>query len=153
MASNNPDPLFFLMSFSVLPPYSSVAFVASNYRLYQSYISPYGSPGPSKHLKGQLIALWQAWLPSLKEKSRSGQEDSPLFLLAPTQCPSLSLSVRTILCLFSSFLSLCFFSSVSAGSISSLCHHTCHFNEQKRNKNAPPRPSTHASCICLRHQR
>lgn len=41
-------------------PEGGVAFTASNYRLYQSYISPYISVDLSSHLKGQLIALWQA---------------------------------------------------------------------------------------------
>lgn len=41
-------------------PQGGVAFTASNYRLYQSYISPYISVDLSRHLKGQLIALWPA---------------------------------------------------------------------------------------------
>lgn len=52
-------------------PQGGVAFTASNYRLYQSYISPYISVDLSRHLKGQLIALWQACAWPLKEKSRS----------------------------------------------------------------------------------
>lgn len=66
--------------FCVFPfsfPEGGVAFTASNYRLYQSYISPYISVDLSSHLKGQLIALWQACVRPLKEKSRSGWSNSP----------------------------------------------------------------------------
>lgn len=68
--------------FCVFPfsfPEGGVAFTASNYRLYQSYISPYISVDLSSHLKGQLIALWQACVWPLKEKSRSGWSNSPPF--------------------------------------------------------------------------
>lgn len=68
--------------FCVFPfsfPEGGVAFTASNYRLYQSYISPYISVDLSSHLKGQLIALWQACVRPLKEKSRSGWSNSPPF--------------------------------------------------------------------------
>lgn len=62
-------PFFCVFPFSF--PQGGVAFTASNYRLYQSYISPYISVDLSRHLKGQLIALWQACAWPLKEKSRS----------------------------------------------------------------------------------
>lgn len=62
---------FFVLPFSF--PQGGVAFTASNYRLYQSYISPYIAGDLSRHLKGQLIALWQACAWPLKEKSRSGR--------------------------------------------------------------------------------
>lgn len=64
---------FFVFPFS--SPQGGVAFTASNYRLYQSYISPYISVDLSRHLKGQLIALWQACAWPLKEKSRSGRSN------------------------------------------------------------------------------
>lgn len=69
------EPQCLSLPFFVLPfpfPHGGVAFTASNYRLYQSYISPYISVDLSRHLKGQLIALWQACARPLKEKSRSG---------------------------------------------------------------------------------
>lgn len=67
-------PFFCVFPFSF--PEGGVAFTASNYRLYQSYISPYISVDLSSHLKGQLIALWQACVWPLKEKSRSGWSNS-----------------------------------------------------------------------------
>lgn len=100
--SNNSDPflirapvslssLFFVFPFSF--PQGGVAFTASNYRLYQSYISPYISVDLSRHLKGQLIALWQACAWPLKEKSRSGRCKPTKHIPKHTRthpCPSLS---------------------------------------------------------------
>ena len=114
-----------------------MAFTASNYRLYQSYISPYISVDISRHLKGQLIALWQACARPLKEKAGQGGATPPLqaFKLIHIQthantppCPYLS---RPSFCLFHHFIPFLY---SPRGSSPLLCHHTCHFNEHRSTK-------------------
>lgn len=137
--SSKPECLFSSL-FCVFPfflsPQGVMAFTASNYRLYLSYISPYISADLGRHLKGQLIALWRACARPLKEKSRSGWRNSLLSSsskhLHVHLPPPPSLSVHAILLSFLSLYSS--FTSASPGSLSLLCHHTCHFHEQRRTK-------------------
>lgn len=121
--SNNSDPVslpFFVFPFSF--PQGGVAFTASNYRLYQSYISPDISVDLSRHLKGQLIVLWQACARPLKEKSRSGRSDPILPPNAYTKTHTytfFSVSVQTLLlCLlyhFNCFPRSCVITRVISG--------------------------------------
>lgn len=118
LLSNNSDPFLIrapvsLSSLFVLPfsfPQGLVAFMASNYRLYQSNISPHILVDLSRHLKGRLIALCQVCARPLKEKA--GRKGATLHTpVCKRTHLSLSLSSPSF-CLFHHFSSeLCSFLS------------------------------------------
>lgn len=129
------------------PPHGTVAFMASNYRLYQSYISPY----ISADLKGQLIALWQACAWPLKEKSRSGRSkpnpQSSIYTSGTNTHVHTFVPVSHPDCPFCLLPGFNLVSFISPEFFLLLCHHTCHFKEQRGTKCV----FVHIMCLCTWH--
>lgn len=145
----------FPISFCVFPfpvfPQGYVAFTASNYRLYQNYISPYISADLSRHHKGQLIASWQACAWPLKEKNGSGHPPP----LLPNTC---TYTFHVLIYPDYPFVFLITLISLPQttpppsppllGLLPLLCHHTCYFSEQRWTKHIYVCTSSLSLCAC-----